>query len=214
MTGHTFGRTLALLALLAVVWPPGAVQAQARYVAGEHYTALPEPAPTKAGDKVEVVEFFLYACPHCYHFEPRVRTWAEELPEDVTFRQVPATFGRPGPVHARLFYTAEELGVLGDLHTDVFTAIHENKRPLMRRNDIRSFFVEHGVDGTAFDKVFDSREVAAKVEQAEALMRAHRVASVPSLGVNGRYWVGGRQAGGNRAMLEVAEFLIRRERTQ
>lgn len=203
---------VAILALLGAL--PGTVHAQAKYVAGEHYTELPRPAPTRSGERIEVVEFFLYACPHCYHFEPRVRPWAENLPEDVSFRQVPATFGRPGPIHARLFYTALELGVLDEIHADVFAAIHEQKRPLVRRPAIRAFFVERGVEGAAFDQAFDSPAVAAKVDEATALMQAHRVASVPSLGVNGRYWIGGRQAGSNPAMLEVAEFLIRRERAR
>ncbi|MES1945489.1 DSBA oxidoreductase [Salinisphaera sp. PC39] len=204
-----------LLALLAAVAAPALGQGSfpARFLPGEHYRALDERAPTAAGDSVEVVEFFLYSCPHCRAFEPAFEAWAAEPPAGTTVRRVPVTFGGPGPIYARLFYTAERLGVLDELHGEVFAAIHEDGRRLTNRAAIRAFFVEHGVEGEAFDAAFDSDEVAERVERADALMRAYGVMSVPSLGVNGRYWISGPMAGGQERMLGVAEYLIAQERT-
>lgn len=204
-------RRAVLAALLAAAFAaaaPAQTGFPARYLAGEHYQALSEPAPT-AG---EVIEFFLYGCPHCHAFEADFQAWAGKAPEDVNVRQVPVTFSAAGPTYARLFYTAQALDVLDDLHAEVFAAIHENGRRLTDRAAIRAFFVEHGVDGGAFDTAFDSDAVTAKVREAQALMRAYRVTSVPSLGVNGRYWISSRMAGGQDGMLAVADHLVAQER--
>lgn len=198
--------------LIALILPLAATaQPPTRYVAGEHYTKLPERGIVRSEDRVEAIEFFLYGCPHCHAFEPRVHSWTEGLGDDVAFRRVPVTFGSAGPIYARVFYTAKVLGVLDEVHGDIFDAIHEQGRPLVERDAIRTFFVEHGVEGAAFDRTFDSDAVREKVEAATALARSYRVTSVPSIGVNGRYWVNSKQAGGNAAMLSVADYLIERE---
>jgi thiol:disulfide interchange protein DsbA len=170
----------------------------ARYLSGEHYRTLSEPAPA-AADRVEVLEFFLYACPHCRAFEPAFRDWAADAPGDVRVRRVPVLYGAAGRTYARLFYTARSLGVLEELHGAVFAAIHDDGRRLTDRAAIRALFLAHGVDGAAFDAAFDSEDVAA-------------VTSVPSLGVNGKYWISGAMAGGQDRMTAVADYLVAKER--
>lgn len=206
-------RALSALLLVAVFAAPALAQTgfPARYVAGEHYQVLEEAAPT-TGEGVEVIEFFLYICPHCKAFEPAFQSWAEQAPEGVTVRQVPVTFGAAGPGYARMFYIAEALGMREAVHADIFHAIHEEQRRLLSRAAMRGFLVEHGADGAAFDAAFDSEEVNAKIAEASALMRAYRVASVPSIGVNGKYWVSPRTAGGPARMLKVVDYLVERSR--
>jgi thiol:disulfide interchange protein DsbA len=183
----------------------------ARYLSGEHYRTLSEPAPA-AADRVEVLEFFLYACPHCRAFEPAFRDWAADAPGDVRVRRVPVLYGAAGRTYARLFYTARSLGVLEELHGAVFAAIHDDGRRLTDRAAIRALFLAHGVDGAAFDAAFDSEDVAARVEEAGTLMHAYQVTSVPSLGVNGKYWISGAMAGGQDRMTAVADYLVAKER--
>lgn len=197
------------LALSGPAWAQDAFPA--RFVAGEHYRVLSEPAPA-VDSKVEVLEFFLYSCPHCRAFEPTFADWAAAAPEGAAVRRVPVTFGAAGPVYARLFYTARELDVLERLHGEVFAAIHERGQRLTDRSAIREFFVAHGVDGEAFDAAFVSEAVERSVAEAERLMRAYGVMSVPSIGIDGRYWVTAPMAGSQEAMLSVAEHLIARER--
>lgn len=201
---------VALIGLLFAA--TAGAQTPSRYIAGTHYAKLPEQAATQSGDRVEVVEFFVYGCPHCHAFDPKVQAWADVLPEDVAFRRVPATFGSAGPVYARIFYTARALDVLDAVHADVFDAIHEQGRRLIERDAIRQFFVAHGVEGDAFDETFGSQAVTDRVKAAKRLMKSYRVTSVPSLGVDGRYWINSRQAGGHQAMLEIADDLIARSR--
>lgn len=190
----------------------GAASAQglvSRYVAGEHYKVAETPVAQPDDGKVHVVEFFLYTCPHCYHLESDVKAWRDTLPDDVEFSRVPVLFGAGGQRYARLYYTAEELGVLEDVHARIFAAIHQQGRRLGSEADMREFMVAQGVDGERFTRVFESDAVSGKVREAGEIMRAYQVRATPSMGVAGQYYVSGRTAGSNERMFDVVDHLIR-----
>ena len=84
------------------------------------------------GNKIEVIEFFWYGCPHCYNLEPVLETWLKKLPPDVQFRRVPAVFNPRWEHDAEIFYAFDALGVLDKVHKPFFDAIH---RDHLRTND-------------------------------------------------------------------------------
>src|SRR5476651_2725358 len=59
---------------------------------GANYKRLSNAQPVETGNKIEVIEFFSFACPHCKNFEPTLQGWFKTLPADVQFRRVPALF--------------------------------------------------------------------------------------------------------------------------
>src|SRR3982751_109590 len=92
---------------------PVAAGAQGGLVEGVSYIRLAQPAPTAAGGKIEVIEFFWYECPHCNAFEPALEAWAKRQPDDVAFRRVPVWFREePFGAQQRLFYALESMGLL------------------------------------------------------------------------------------------------------
>ena len=76
--------TTLLLALFFVVLQPGLAQAK-DYKEGKEYQLLSSPQPTSTGDKIEVLEVFMYGCPHCFHLEPLIDRWLANKPENVEF---------------------------------------------------------------------------------------------------------------------------------
>ena len=52
---------------------------------GALFTELRPPLPTENDNKIEVIEFFWYGCPHCYAIEPYVDEWLKHKPADVSF---------------------------------------------------------------------------------------------------------------------------------
>ncbi len=42
---------------------------------GVHFREILEKQPTRTGDKVEVLELFWYACPHCYKLAAPLQKW-------------------------------------------------------------------------------------------------------------------------------------------
>ena len=185
----------------------------ARFLEGTHFEALPVRVDTRNPEKVEVVELFSYACIHCNNFEPYVKSWQQQQPDDVDFRPVPAVFDRDWELLAQVFYTAETLGVTEAVHQDIFNGIHQRREDLRRQEAAAALFAERaGVTQDDFDAAYGSFSVRSRVQQAKALVRAYRATGVPAMVVNGKYIVDGRMAGGNAAMLEVVDFLVAQER--
>src|SRR5688500_19174383 len=86
----------------------GAVGAQAP---GKDFVPVNPPQPTQTAGKVEVIEFFSYACPHCSSLQPSLAAWLKRKPADVEFRRVPAVFQESWVPLAQLYYTLEAMGL-------------------------------------------------------------------------------------------------------
>ena len=198
--------TLGLFFFLSL--PAGAQE----YQQDVNFFELQVAQPVHTGEKIEVLELFWYRCPHCYAFQPHVESYVAGLPDYVNFRRMPAVLRDSWIPQAKTFYAAKTLSVLKTLHKPIFDAIHQKRRPMSSRSDIKSFFVEHGVDGARFDAVFDSFSLDAQVRQANAQTRQYGLTGVPTVIVNGRYRTSGQLAGSYETMVEVIKTLVEKER--
>ncbi len=175
------------------------------------YELLSPAQPTLNPDKVEVIEFFWYGCPHCYSFEPMLAKWLKNKPENVDFIRQPAVFSKLWELHAKAYYTAEALGVLDKVHADFFDAIQNKHQKLADKDELGEFFAQHGVDKAAFEAAYDSFLVDAKLRQARAMAPRYGVSGVPAIIVNGKYKITARLAGSQENMIKVINDLIERE---
>src|SRR5690242_18196246 len=102
---------------------------------GVNYVPLVPAQPTSvAPGKVEVVEVFWFACPHCYALEPFIQNWLKNKPDYIEFVRVPVMWGPVHRAHARLFYILESLG-RKDLESKVFDTIHKEQNMLVGNDD-------------------------------------------------------------------------------
>lgn len=185
----------------------------AEYQAGKEYTVLEEPVPVMADGQVHVEEAFWYGCPHCFHLEASIEPWKKNLPADVSFEGVPAMFGRAWVVHAQLYYVAEVLGVLNQVHEKIFNAVHVEKKRLLDKDEQRDFLMANaGVSAADFDKAYDSFAVKSRMKQGDQRIRAFKINGVPALIIQGKYVITASTAGGQDEMLKVADYLIAKER--
>lgn len=176
---------------------------------GVHYARLPVAVSTADAAKVEVVEMFSYACPHCKEFDPELEAWREQQTETVDFHRVPAIFNPTYATLAQAFYSAEALGVGEQVHAPMFHAIHDRGVDLRRPELLAALFEEMAdVEPSAFQQVFDSFAVRGRVQQADARGRAYRITGVPAIIVDGLYRVDARMAGDNARMLAVVDYLV------
>ena len=66
---------------------PVLAQAQASGPAeGTDFKLVLPPQPVESGNKVEVLEFFQYGCPHCFAFNPDLDVW-RKLCDPVDIRE-------------------------------------------------------------------------------------------------------------------------------
>ena len=178
-----------LFALLVTLFVSTAAFGQGGLVEGRDYKLINPPQPV-TGKQVEVLEFFSYACPHCYEFEPLLNSWLDSKPKGVDFKYVPAVYNNRMVPQAKLFYTLEEMGLLTKLHDKVFDAIHLEGKKLSDRDEIVAWAATQNIDTKKFESVFDSFSVANAAQRAYQLTRAYRIPGTPYLVVNGKYLTG------------------------
>jgi protein dithiol oxidoreductase (disulfide-forming) len=187
----------------------GAPVAWAQPTAGANYVRLSQRQPTVDANRIEVVEFFWYGCPHCFSFEPALDAWARRQPADVLFRRIPVAFREvPFVIHQKLYFSLETLGLVDSLHRKVFSAIHVDRNMLDSQDKILDFAVKNGVDRAKFADTLNSFGVATKARQAGALAAGYKIDGTPALGVNGQFYTSGTLAGGNEASLAVVDQLV------
>lgn len=166
-------------------------------------TGLPE-------GRVQVVEVFWYGCPHCYQFQPVLREWRKTLPEHVEFTHMPAPFNDLWALHARVFFAAEALGVLDQVHLPFFDAIHAQGRNMQSESAILRFVDQRGLDADAFREAMRSPETTTALADAGLLVQAFQVEGVPSMVVDGRAMVSAGMTGSHEGMVRVVDQLIAR----
>jgi len=175
------------------------------------YETLSSAQPTQHADKVEVIEFFWYGCPHCYSLEPFLEKWHKNLPKNVEFIRQPAIFDENWGKHAKAYFTAEALGVVEKTHADFFDQIQNKKNNLDSEEELAKFFVAHGVDEKQFHEAYNSFLVDTKMRQAPVMQQRYGITGVPVIIVNGKYKIDARSAGSQEKMLEITNNLIKQE---
>jgi len=199
--------------LLGLVMLMVAGLAQAQPVAGVEYRELPAAQPTDAADKIEVIEFFWYGCPHCYHFEPVLEPWVKKLPKDVLFRRIPAIFNDEWEQGARAYYALEAIGEGQRLHKPLFDAVHTGSGlKVANEAALTEWLAKQGVDTKKFAAAYRSFSVEGKIKRAKQLTQAFKIEGVPAMAVNGKYVVITDNIKSFDQMVGVADYLLEQSR--
>lgn len=179
---------------------------------GVHFISLRSRQPVADEAKVEVLEFFSYACPHCYEFDPHLERWLAKLPSDVVFRRVPVPFLRNHDNLQRTYFALEAAGGLKLAHTRVFDAIHRDRMPLATPGELADLVAKAGVNREKFAAAFNAFSTASQLARAKAATANYEIDQVPMLAVAGRYLTTPSRAGGAEAALATLDFLIQKSR--
>lgn len=204
------------IALIMVILPLIACAesktAKPEFVEGQDYTVIPgQPKPPKTG-KITATEFYWYGCGHCYKFESLVKKWKKTLADDVEFSASPAIWRPAMRTHAKLYYTAQSMGVLDKLHQVFFESMHLKGMRLVDLAEIEKVVSEHGVDGKVFVSTMESFAVDAQVKLADSRQKNFRISATPEMVVADYYHV--KTKGSQKRMLEVVDFLIEKLRSE
>lgn len=190
-------RRIAFL-LLALLLPLAANAAQPPasrpLAAGIDYVEIPGGTPYQPlKGKIEVVEVFAYWCHHCADFQPKVDAWKAKLPKDVRFTYVPAAFDSNDPF-ARAYFAADMAGELNKTHHALFNAIHvdETLPKNASIDQVAAFYGRLGLDAAKMKASMQGFVVGAKLVKARDFAIRSGLEGTPTLIVNGKYRVTGR----------------------
>jgi protein dithiol oxidoreductase (disulfide-forming) len=188
---------------------------------GVNYTRLVPAQPTSvAAGQVEVLEFFWYACPHCYALEPQVQAWEKSKPAFVSFSRVHVEWNEGHRSLARLYYTLESMGKLSQYHAEVFKEIHVNGDPLIGADPENTaqaervqlaFIKKLGIPEADFERAYHSFDVDQKMQRADELVQRYRITGVPAFIVNGKFGVDVASAGSPERLMSLVGDLAAQE---
>ncbi len=178
-----------------------------RWKPGVNYDPVVPAQPTAApAGKVEVLEVFWYACPHCYDLESYISAWRKSKPDYIHFERVPVMWGPVHRAHAQLYYTLKQLG-RNDLDQKVFDTLHNQQSPLVGNTPEETFTQQlqfakdNGIDPEAFRKAYNSFAVNSDLQRAEVITQRYQVEGVPLIVINGKYTTDVGKAGSHENLI-------------
>lgn len=173
-----------------------------------------KPQPVAVADRIEVIDFFWYGCPHCNNLQPALERWVGNKPADVLVRRIPAILRDSWAPHARIYYTLEALGEVERLHQRVYHGYHVEELHMSKPEVMSAWAQRNGIDRERWEQAYDSPEVRRKVEEAAKLTRAYQVTGTPSLVVNGRYLTSGSMAESLNRVVDIVDGLVHKVRSE
>jgi thiol:disulfide interchange protein DsbA len=189
----------------------GAVEA-AGFIEGRHYRRISPAQPTGTGaDQIEVDEFFMYSCVHCYNLEPYVEAWLDTKPDYINFVRVPTTWDAYRRLHAQAYYAAETLGIADEVTLPFFQEIHVSGNYLDSPDKLATFFGRFDVPQDDFRSLLNSFAIVTKTNRAEELATRYRIDSTPTIVINGKYRTGVDLAGSPEQLFKLIEVLAAAE---
>jgi thiol:disulfide interchange protein DsbA len=181
--------------------------------AGKDYQLINPAQPTSSGAKVEVIEFFNYACPACNNLAPHLRAWLKRKPADVEFRHAPVVFQDTWLPLTTAYHAFDAMGLVDKLHYDFFSAIHEQRafdtKGLIRdQKPLFDWVAKKGVDRQKFMDVYNSFGVRSRTNRSIELPGHYNVSSTPTLVVDGRYLTTPSMVGSYEGFIQVLDQVI------
>ena len=151
---------------------------------GIDYITLDTPR-VDAGKKIEVVEFFLYSCPHCNALEPLMAQWVKQQGDKVAFRRVHMMFGGPKDPQAHAYAALEAMGKLDVVQDKIFHAVHVERVRLNKDEALADFVAKNGVDKAKYLEMLGSFGLQTKIKRNAQLVATYKIDSVPSIVIDG-----------------------------
>ena len=199
-----YGLALAFLAL------PLAAQQPQRDV---DYRLI-SPQPVATGERVEVLEFFFYACPYCNELEPLLERWRKRKPADIVFRRVPVVRHDSWVPLARTYYALEAMGEAERLHAAVYHGIHADDLTLSQEKVLGEWAGKQGLDRDQFMAIYRSDAIHEKVELSRRMTIDYEIKATPTLVVDGRFLTSSGMTDGVPRVIPVLDGLISLAREQ
>jgi thiol:disulfide interchange protein DsbA len=155
---------------------------------GVEYITLAQPqAVQAAGKKVEVIEFFMYHCPHCNALEPQFEQWVKKQGDNIVVRRVHIPSQGASDPEAHLYLTLEALGKVEQMHAKVFKAVHVDRVRLIKDDAIIDWVSKNGIDRATFLNAWNSFGVMTKLRQQSKLVETYKVDGAPTIVIDGKY---------------------------
>jgi len=187
-------------------------------VSGVEYTTLTAPQAVPAGKKVEVIEFFMYHCPHCNALEPQLEAWVKKQGDNIVLKRVHLPSTGANDPEAHLYLTLDAMGKAQEMQAKVFHAVHVERIRLNTDEAIIAWVSKNGIDRAKFVDAWNSFGVQTKLKRLGATVTAYKIDFAPAIVIDGKYMTAPSLVAASdksrdeqqlfRSTLQVADFLV------
>ncbi|GAB3437695.1 thiol:disulfide interchange protein DsbA/DsbL [Massilia solisilvae] len=192
---------------------------------GAEYTVLATPQPAQtAGKKVEVIEFFMYHCPHCHALEPILEQWVKKQDGNIIFKRIHMPYQGASDPEAHLFLTLQAMGKSEEYQAKVMDVIGDMVRKQRSERFTEQMILDvatklPGIDKAKFMETWNSFGVMTMLRRLPAIVsNNYKIDSVPTIVVDGKYVTSPAQVGSTvqassepqlfQATLQVVDALV------
>tara|TARA_Y100001935_G_scaffold126703_1_gene105101 strand:+ start:531 stop:1223 length:693 start_codon:yes stop_codon:yes gene_type:complete len=201
---------IAIGILITLLWQTIQTGSSSQIIEGRDYTLVEKPRRIR-GERIELIEFFSYACVHCYRLEAILKDWIPNQKDKIEFVQIPAVMSNYWSILGKHYFTLKRLKKLDRHHIGIFNSIHSSGRIFDSEEKLFDFVKTTNIEFDSYEKIFRSIEVKSDIQRANQMARRLKISAVPTFVVQGKYIVTtGRDVGLRRAK-QVVEFLIDKE---
>lgn len=167
-----------------------------------------------AKDKIEVIQFFYYGCPHCFDQQPLIEDWLAKKPDDVEFRYLPALRDDKWLTLTRAYFALDKLGAAKRLHRPIYDVINFDGVTLSDEPKLIDWVARNGIERALFTEALNSEEIRAKVEETRRITVDYNVRATPTIVVAGRYLFSSGEAGSHHEAIRLLDQLIAQARRE
>jgi len=177
------------------------------------YRVIPQ-QPVESGERIEVLDFFFYACPYCNDLLPYLERWQKRNAAEIVFRHVPVVRHDSWVPLAKTYFTLEAMGEAGRLHSAVYRSYHVEELSMSQDKVIAEWAEKNGLDREKFMTIYRSEETQQKVERARKMTADYDIHGTPSIVVDGKFLTSTSMTPGIPQVIPVLDGLIRLARQQ
>jgi protein dithiol oxidoreductase (disulfide-forming) len=200
-----------LLLCLCVLGGMAYADQQPVFQAGKHYEVLSQAAvaPVSASSKIQVIEFFSYACPWCARLEPILQAWAKKNAARVELVRVPVEFREPWTLYAKAYYIAHALDADHEITPALFSTIQAAHETPLGEQQLAEVFAAHHVRAEEFiNALHFSPSIDAQLAEGRQRVRQFGIVAAPTLIVAQRYKTDPQLAGDITKIPALLDYLL------
>ena len=170
--------------------------------------------PVESAERIEVIDFFFYACQYCNDLLPHLERWQKRNSGEVVFRHVPVVRHDSWVPLAKTYYTLEAMGEAERLHSMVYRSYHIEELSMSQDKVIAEWAEKHGLDREKFMTIYRSDETRQKIERARKMTMDYDIRGTPTIVVDGRYLTSTSMTPSIPQVIPVLDSLVRIARQQ
>lgn len=184
-------------------------------VEGKDYIVMPVAVAPLQKDKIEVVEFFAYWCPHCADLEPLLHQHAKTFASDTVLRTEHIVWDSDRDMNLAKLSAAVNAANVSKAKVDhaIFEAMVRSGMKLNQEAVLKTWLLEQkSFNGARIWAMYRTFGVQAAANNMAAWTREYGITSTPTVIVGGKYQV--LQNGSYEHFFKTVDELVQKVREE